>query len=104
MTVRILLAAFLAGCVFLSGGCGGSGLEIHTESSVDMYRHAGRPTGPGNARIGTIPAGVTIPVIRQELLKDIAVYEVDYTSQNGVPARGFVILGTKGLIVRRATS
>lgn len=94
----IALAAMLgAGTI----GCMAENLEVHTSGAVTVYALPARPNVPGNRSVAVLPPGVTLPVRREVLEKDLAAYEIETKDANGATTRGFVLLGTNGLQVMR---
>jgi len=79
----------------------GSNLELVTTKPVDVMLLPMRVGAEGQRLVGTIPAGVTVPVKNSVLAKDGTAYEVEYRntpSKNEI--KGYVLLGSPGLTVR----
>lgn len=90
-------------CVLFTFACTSKRLEIYTTVAVNVYSQPSRPDVPGNRKIATLPPLTTLPVKAEILSKDLAAYEIDYTSSNEFPpTKGFVLLGARGLHVREA--
>jgi len=81
-----------------------TGLEAHTTSSVPVYALPARPNVPGNEVLVIIPRDRTVPVIKEELLKDFAAYRIRFQRSDGTEIIGYVLLGSDGLQIRRTSS
>jgi hypothetical protein len=100
-TLTVTRSTALLLLAFAASGCAGTDLEAHTIAAVSIYSQPNRPHVAGNEVIGTIPPNVTLRVRREKIMKGYAAYEVEYKETNGHALKGYVLLGTDGLVIRR---
>lgn len=93
LPLGIATMAVLAGC--------DTGLEVTTTQAVDIWLLPARAEVDGQRHVGTLPAGVTVPVESAEMLKSGTAYEVEYVDPvSKEETKGYVLLGAPGLKVR----
>jgi hypothetical protein len=100
-TLVVARSAALLLIAFAASGCAETDLEAHTTAAVSIYSQPNRLHIAGNEVVGTIPPNVTLRVRREKIMKDYAAYEVEYKETNGHALKGYVLLGTDGLVIRR---
>ena len=77
------------------------GLEVTTTQAVEIWILPARAEAEGQRRVGTLPAGVTVPIESAESLKSGTAYEVEYADPvSKEKTKGYVLLGAPGLKVR----